>query len=138
MEIFFLLIFLLKFVANNIEFFALILAYLAYSKSIKDKYDSWKSLLQSFLDELNTMHNWIGGEYKVNDFDKDFYNPDKHVFRLTTVTSEEIVRKGVNELYSPNEEGNKYRDKLALFIERIEAFNSMTDHSSRISSDIRK
>jgi len=47
---------------NLLTNIGIILAYLAYTKSIQDKYDSWKALLQSFLDELNTMHAWIGGD----------------------------------------------------------------------------
>jgi len=116
---------------NILTNIGIILAYLAYTKSIQDKYDSWKALLQSFLDELNTMHAWIGGEYKENDYDKNFFNPNKQVFKLTTITAEEIVRKGINDIKIISD---KYRDKLALFIERITAFNSAIDNVSRIAS----
>jgi len=116
---------------NLLTYIGIILAYLAYSKVIEDKFDSWKSLLQSFWDELNTMHNWIGGEYKENDYDKNFFNPNKQVFKLTTITAEEITRRGINDI---NIISKKYRDKLALFIERIAAFNSAIDNVSRIST----
>lgn len=118
-------------IVNILTFLAFIFAYLAYAKSIEDKYDSRRSLLKSFLDEINTMQVWLGNEYKDNDYDKHFYNPSKQVFKLTTVAAEEIVRKGINDDRIIN---RTYRDKLALFIERILAFNTAIDRISQIST----
>lgn len=113
-----------------LTFLGFFLAYLAYCKSIEDKYDSWKVLIQSFIDEITTAHSWIGGEYKENDYNKNFYNPNKHVFKLTTIAAEEIIRKGIKDLNI----SDKYRDKIALYIERIKAFNDSIDYISRIST----
>lgn len=116
---------------NLLTFAGLTLAYLAYTKLIEDKYDSWKALLQSFLDELDYMKHWIGGEYKENDYDKNFFNPAKRVFNLTTVSAEEIVRRGINDISVVEK---KLRSRIALFIERIAAFNAAIEHNSRIIS----
>lgn len=116
---------------NLLTAIALGLAYLVYVKSVAEKYDSWKALLQSFLDELTAISNWVSNEYKENDYDKNFFNPSKRVFRVTTVAAEEIVRRGISDVKVVKE---KLRDKLALFIERIAAFNAEMEHNSRLNS----
>jgi hypothetical protein len=131
MEGFLLPFILLRFIADNITFVALILAFLAYSKSIEDKYDSWKVLLKSFWDETHTMHAWLNKEYDKDYYDKDFFNPYKQVFKLKTVAAEEVVKRGIYDikLVDPI-----FADKISLFIERITAFNSAIDHMSRITA----
>lgn len=107
-----------------ITFVAFTLAIFAYRKSILDKYDSWKALLQSFLDELQTQFSWIGGIY-VNSQDKEWFSPNKIVFKLSFESALEIARRGISDARIISKE---LYHQISLFNERIEAFNQQLDY----------
>ena len=108
---------------------ALIFVFLAYRKSLRDKYDSWKSLLQSFLDELNEQKSWLGGVYHSNCREKMFYSPNKIVFKLSFESAKDITRRGISDLKAIEP---KVRKMIAIFNERIEAFNSLLDYQRSV------
>ncbi len=110
--------------ADLLTFIALILAFFAYRKSVLDKYDSWRALLQSFLDELNAQSSWIGGIY-INSQDKLWYSPNKIVFVLSFESAREIARRGISDLKIISKE---LYQKISLFNERIDAFNQQLQY----------
>jgi hypothetical protein len=114
--------------ADLLTFIALLLALLAYRKSILDRYDSWKALLQSFLDELKSQSSWIGGIYN-NTQDKMWYSPNKIVFLLSFESSKEIARRGISDLRIISKE---LYEKISLFNERVDAFNKMLEYQKSI------
>ncbi|MCL4338955.1 hypothetical protein M1271_04670 [Patescibacteria group bacterium] len=107
-----------------ITFVAFILAIIAYRRSILDKYDSWKALLQSFLDELMAQSSWIGGIYIKNQ-DKEWFSPDKIVFKLSFESAVEIARRGISDSRVISK---KLYRQISLFNERIVAFNQQLDY----------
>ncbi|HEY0220737.1 MAG TPA: hypothetical protein VGC58_00765 [Candidatus Paceibacterota bacterium] len=104
---------------NIIAIFALIFAYYAYRKSIIYDYQSWLDLAKSFQSELNYAKGWIGNSYS-NDFEKDWRDPTKIVYPLTSEAVKAMIHKGhpPKNLFSKD-----FFEKLALYNERIEAFN---------------
>lgn len=107
-----------------ITFIAFILAISAYRKSVFDKYTSWKALLQSFLDELNAQSSWIGGIY-INSQDKEWFSPDKIVFKLSFESALEIARRGISDALIISKD---LYQQISLFNERIVAFNQQLDY----------
>lgn len=107
-----------------ITFIAFTLAFFAYRKSILDKYDSWKALLKSFLDELKTQSFWIGGIY-VNSLDKEWFSPNKIVFELSFESALEIARRGISDARVISKE---IYQQISLFNERIVAFNQQLNY----------
>lgn len=104
---------------NVIAITALILAYLAYRKSIVDEYRSWLDLGKAFKHELNYAKNWIGSSYnKSTNF--DWTKPSKFVYPLTDESAKALIYKGhpPKGIFS-----DEFFDKLAIYNERIEAFN---------------
>jgi len=110
-------------------YIALMFAFLAYRKSLRDKYDSWKSLLQSFLDELNEQKYWLQGVYHPDYTEKMFYSPNKIVFKLSFESAKEITKRGISDLTAIEP---KVRKMIAIFNERIEAFNSLLDYQRNV------
>lgn len=118
---------------------ALMLALIAYRKSVLDKYESWKALLQSFLDELNTQSPWIDGVY-ANAHEKNWFSPNKIVFKLSFESALEISRRGISDSKIISKE---MYGKISLFNERVVAFNQQLDYqmhtitsNPRISGDL--
>jgi hypothetical protein len=103
---------------NLIAFIALILAYLAYRKSIVDEFKNWINLIKSFLSELNYASSWIGNSYSSKD--PNWSNPTKIVYPLTFESVKALIQKG----HPPFEIiKNDFFNNLAIFNERIQAFN---------------
>lgn len=104
---------------NIIAITALILAYLAYRKSIMDEYRSWLDLFKAFKHELNYAKNWIGNSYN-NSTNYEWTKPSKFVYPLTDETVKALIWKGhpPKGLFS-----DEFFDKLSIYNERIEAFN---------------
>lgn len=107
-----------------ITFIALLLALLAYRKSVLDKYESWRALLQSFLDELASQSSWIGGVY-VNNKEKSWFSPERIVFKLSFESAKEIARRGISDSRVISKE---LYQQISLFNERVEAFNQQLDY----------
>lgn len=104
---------------NVIAFVALVLAYLAYKKSIIDEYKSWLDLSKSFQRELNIAKEWIGSSYKDNILPK-WDDPSKFVYPLTSEAAKAMIWKG----HPPkNIFSEKFIDSLSWYNERIQAFN---------------
>jgi len=115
-----------------LAFIAIILALLAYRKSVLDKYDSWKSLLESFTDELRAQAAWLAGYY-ANSQDKMWFSPDKIVYKISFESAKEILRRGISDSKIISADLAK---NIAFFNERIEAFNQLLDYQkTTISSD---
>ncbi len=75
---------------------ALLLAFLAYRKSIKEKYNTWKLLLLSFKSELIAQTSWLSLPYKNNHEDKKFFSPYKIVYKLSFESAKQIARAGIS------------------------------------------
>ena len=103
---------------NLIAFIALILAYLAYRKSIIDEFKNWINIVKSFLSELNYAASWIGNSYSYKD--SNWSNPTKIVYPLTFESVKALIQKG-----HPPFEIIKihFFNNLAILNERIQAFN---------------
>jgi len=110
-------------------FSAIILAFIAYRKSVKDKYDSWRSLLESFLDELKAQSSWLATEYHSDHQGKGFYSPYEAVFKISFESAKEIARRGINDLGIISSD---LRNNIAIFNERVEAFNALLDYQRNI------
>lgn len=118
----YLLTFLEKLQAQNIiAVFALALAYLVYRKSKVDEYRSWIDLAKSFQHELSYAKHWIGGSYN-NSINLDWLKPSKLVYPLTDESVKALIWKGhpPKGIFSDD-----FFDKLAIYNERIEAFNHL-------------
>jgi hypothetical protein len=115
-----------------LTYFTLVVAYIAYTWSVKRDFDSWKSLFSSFEADLESQKKWLGGEYFSKTYeDKDSFNPYKIIYPLSFESLPEIIRRGVAELPWVSKEFIK---QLSLFNERIIAFNSLLDHIKKVSS----
>lgn len=108
---------------------AILLAFIAYRKSVKDKYDSWRSLLESFLDELKAQSSWLASEYHSDHTEKMFYSPYKAVFKISFESAKEITRRGISDLIVISSD---LRNNIAIFNERVEAFNALLDYQRSI------
>lgn len=106
---------------NIIATIALILAYLAYRKSIIDEYKSWLDLAKSFHSELKYAKEWLGCTYNGS-IEEGWLDPSKIVYPLTSESARAMIWKG-NPPKGLFPEG--FFDKLTLFNERIQAFNHM-------------
>jgi len=104
---------------NLIAFIALFLAYLAYRKSIYDEFKSWIDLIKSFKSELDYASAWIGNSY--SSAHADWYDPSKLVYPLTFESVKAILQKGRPPFFI----GEEFLKKLAIFNERIHAFNHL-------------
>jgi len=105
---------------NFIAFIALFLAYLAYRKSIYDEFKNWINLIKSFKSELDYASFWIGNSY--TSIDPNWMQSSKLVYPLSFESAKAILQKG----YPPSEIiSQEFLDKLAIFNERIEAFNHL-------------
>jgi hypothetical protein len=114
--------------SNFIAFTALVLAYLAYRKSVFNKYESWDSLLRSLQQELKTQAPWLNASYPSDYENKEFLSPGKIVYDLSFETAKEIARRGIGDLGIINKELERV---IALFNERVETFNSLLDYQKR-------
>lgn len=125
---------------NLITFIALFLAYLAYRKSIYDEIKNWINLIRSFKSELEYASSWIGDSY--SSIDQNWLKPSKLVYPLSFESVKSILQKG----YPPEEIiSREFLDKMALFNERIEAFNHLligqivnfvvNDHNKKLTKD---
>ncbi|MFH0863994.1 MAG: hypothetical protein V1858_02825 [Candidatus Gottesmanbacteria bacterium] len=104
---------------NIIAVIALILAYLAYRKSVIDEYRSWLDLAKSFQHELNYAKYWIGNSYEKM-MSIDWSNPSRFVYPLTAEAAKALIWKGhPPKRIFPDD----FFDKLAIYNERIQAFN---------------
>jgi hypothetical protein len=112
-----------------IAYIALVLAYYAYRKSVLDKYESWKSLLRSFQQELLAQRSWFDARYSESYVNKQFINPYKIVFSVSFESAKEITRRGIGSLSFISE---KLENQIAMFNQRVEAFNSLLDHQKRV------
>jgi len=105
---------------NLIALIALLLAYLAYRKSIYDDFKNWINLIKSFKSELDYASSWIGNSYAS--ISPDWINPSKLVYPLSFESAKAILQKG----HPPSEIiSQEFLDKLAIFNERVEAFNHL-------------
>ncbi len=104
---------------NIVAVVALVLAYLAYRKSVIDEYKSWLDLAKSFQHELKYAKEWIGNSYKNID-NKGWVNPSSMVYPLTSEAAKALIWKGhpPRSLFS-----DEFFDKLAIYNERVQAFN---------------
>lgn len=107
-----------------LTFGALVLAYFAYSKSIDDKYDSWKSLLLSLKADLDSQSQWLSTEYREESYrDKTAFSPRKIIFPLTFESLQEIIRRGASDFNFSDE----FINKISIFNERIDTFNKLLE-----------
>jgi len=115
--------------SDLITFAVLILAYLAYRKSILDKYESVKVLVRSLKKELDAQSSWLATRYSRDYEDKAFFSSRAIVYKLSFESAKEIARRGIPEdkLFKKNFENN-----IALFNERIDAFNAMLDYQREL------
>ena len=103
---------------NFIAYIALVLAYIAYRKSVLDNLKSWIDLIKSFKSELSYASSWIGNSY--SSLDPNWSNPSKIVYPLTFESVKAIIQKG----HPPSEIIDEdFLDKVAIFNERVKAFN---------------
>lgn len=116
--------------ADLLTYVALILAYLAYAWSINRDLDSWKSLLNSFREDLKSQREWLESEYFGETYnDKNSYNPFKIIYPLSFETLPEIIRRGIAEFSWISE---RFIGRIILFNERVIAFNSLLDHMKKV------
>lgn len=110
-----------------LTFFALLLAYIAYTWSVNRDLESWKSLLLSFKSDLDIYESWLGGDgYTDGSYkDKESFSPAKHIFPLSLESLSEIIRRGLGELQGVSLEFNSH---ISIFHERVVAFNTALDH----------
>ncbi len=107
-----------------LTFFAVVLAYLAYSKSINDKYESWRSLLLSLKADLESQSAWLSSEYKEETYkDKTAFSPRKIIFPLSFKSLEEIISRGASDFNF----SEKFIKNISIFDERIETFNKLLE-----------
>ena len=106
---------------NIIAIVALILAYLAYRKSITNEYKEWVDLAKSFRSELSYAKEWIGNSYNGT-FLKDWEDPSKIIFPLTAEAVKALIQRGhpPTGLFPDD-----FFDKLTKYNERINAFNHL-------------
>ncbi|GBE17009.1 hypothetical protein BMS3Abin15_00842 [bacterium BMS3Abin15] len=115
-----------------LTYFALLLAYLAYTRSINRSLDSWKSLLISLKNDLKSQKEWLDSEYFEETYkDKNSFDPFKIIFPLSFESLPEIIRRGVAEFSWISD---KFINQLSLFNERTIAFNSFLDHLKKVIS----
>jgi hypothetical protein len=106
-------------IGDLVAVLALILAYLAYRKSVMDEYESWLDLAKSFQHELNYAKHWIGSSYNKST-NYEWVKPSKFVYPLTDEAAKALIWKGhpPQGIFSDN-----FFDKLAIYNERVQAFN---------------
>jgi len=118
--------------SDLLTYIALLLAYVAYCWSVRQGYDSWKSLFISFRHDLNSQKNWFSTEYSDHSYsDKNSYSPMKIIYPLSFESLHEIIKRGIGELRGVSTE---FTECLSIFNERILAFNSILDHMKLIAS----
>lgn len=109
---------------------ALLVALLAYCRSINRDLESWKSLLVSFKNDLKSQGGWLSNEYFEETYkDNMNYYPFKIIFPLSFESLPEIIRRGVAEFQWISD---KFINNLSLFNERVVAFNSVLDHLKKV------
>lgn len=114
-----------------LAFIAIVLAYFAYRKTVKDKYDSWKSLLLSLKADFDSQKAWLSTEYiKENYKDKTAFSPRKIIFPLSFGSVQEIINRGATDIGFSEE----FINKISIFKERIDAFNELLVRQSIMSS----
>lgn len=117
---------------NLLTYLALVLAYLAYIRSVNRNFDSWKSLFVSFKKDLESQSAWLKNEYFKETYkDKNSYSPSKIIYPLSFESLPEIIRRGVDELPGISE---GFINQLSIFNERVIAFNSALDQVKLICS----
>ncbi len=108
----------------------MLLAYIAYVKSVGDKYRSWRSLLLSLKADLESQASWLSTEYFQDSYkDKWSYSPGKTVYALSFESLKEMIRRGVSDSDVLPLELNS---KFSIFYNRIEAFNQMLSYQQRM------
>ncbi len=112
-----------------LTYIGILLAFFAYKKSHKDWYESLKRMLIAFKAELEYSRNWFGTPYHINKYDKNHYSPRKIVFKVSFPAAVELLRRGVADKKIIDE---TFQNNLALFIERIEAFNQLLDYQRNL------
>lgn len=114
-----------------LTFLAIILAYLAYRKTIKDKYDSWESLLFSLKADFKSQEAWLSTEYiKENYKDKTAFSPRKIIFPLSFGSVQEIINRGATDIGFSEE----FINKISIFKERVDTFNELLTRQAMMSS----
>lgn len=119
-------------ISHLLTFIALVLAYVGFVWSVKKDFDSLYALLLSFQDDLKYAESWLGrdGYTKETYKDKKSFSPVKVIYPLAFESLSEIIRKGVGGSSGITRD---FSEKLALFYERIIAFNSILDNQRMIS-----
>ncbi len=102
----------------------MLLAYLAYVKSINDKYESWKTLLLSFRADLNAQESWLATGYSSYN-NKDSYSTYKVILPLSFESLKEIIKRGAND--NDLRFTEEFIKKISIFNERVEGFNKLLD-----------
>jgi len=112
--------------ADLLTYFALILAYIAYTWSVNRDLESWKSLFISFKNDLDSQKSWLASEYFGETYkDKNSYDPYKIIYPLSFESLPEIIKRGIAEFPWIQK---KFINQLSLFNERVIAFNDLLDH----------
>lgn len=120
--------------ADLLTYSALVLAFLAYCRSVNRDLESWKSLLISLRSDLKIQENWLGnnGYFQETYNDKKSFSPLKIIYPLSFESLPEIIRRGAKELPGVSD---KFINWLSLFNERVMAFNSALDHIKNLVSN---
>jgi len=109
-----------------LTYVALILAYIVYAWSVNRDLETWRSLFNSFKNDLDSQKSWLESEYFEESYkDKNSFDPYKIIFPLSFESLPEIIRRGVAEFswISAN-----FTNQISLFNERVFAFNDLLDH----------
>lgn len=118
-------------VTNLLAFMAISFAYLAYAKSLNDKYDSWKSLLFSLKADFESQKAWLSTEYTKECYkDKMAYSPRKIIFPLSFGSVQEIINRGAVDIGFSEE----FINKISIFKERVDAFNELLNRQAIMTS----
>ena len=120
-------------VGHLLTFIALLLAYIGYAWSVDRDLKSTEALFLSLKEDLDYFQYWLGkdGYTKSKYKDKNSFCPVKVIFPLSLEVLSEITRRGSVSLPGIPRGFNGH---LALFNERIMAFNSALEHIKTASS----
>src|SRR3972149_5004055 len=112
-------------VGNILTYLALLLAFLAYRKSVRDRHATWKLLLNSFKSELEAQKAWLSTPYTKDVQEKSFFNPSRTVFKISFESAKEIARSGISVFDKIDTEFNT---QVAQFNQRVVTFNALLDY----------
>ena len=121
---------LLNNIGSTLTLLAIILACWAYRESRVNKHKNYCELLLCFRFELEAQKAWINTDRKELDF--SYYRPG-NVFKINFEAPKELMRR--SDRYVIEKIDVDFGKKIAIFLERVEAFNQLVGVQDNINAN---